>query len=420
MADGKRNGAKPAKTDPRAGGTGTLANTVGVVAEEAADFILKGDSRVVNLAELEKALTALWQAAGKPRPGEKESPVARACVLNLLILVEDDEGLNTATNLVAHLTWSYPSRAIVLVQKPNSPDNSINAWISTHCQVANVNSKKVCCEQITIEAHGETVNSMANIVLSLLVPDLPVILWTPGSPRVDSAIFQKLIQTCDRLIFDSRSFLMPALLFSRLTSFASENYSHLAFTDISWSRLTPWRGLTAQFFDIPEMRRHLQLINQIELDYEAPYDDDQPNFSEALLFVAWLATKLSWKPAFNMKQVGKDAHFILNRAGEPLNVYFHGHNDRKDDLGGITGIKIISHTPEDRAETVFSITLSADYQQAIASIMDKGHVVYNRNVLIPHRDQQELVMEDLGVIGHDTVYEQAALMAGEFAGFHQS
>jgi glucose-6-phosphate dehydrogenase assembly protein OpcA len=419
MANVKKNGAKPDKTDPRAGGTGTLASTVGVVAEEAAEFVLKGDSRSVKLAEIEKALTALWQAAGKPKQGEKESPVARACVLNLLILVDDDDGLNTATNLVAHLTWSYPSRAIVLVQKPNAPDNTLNAWISTHCQVASINSKKVCCEQITIEGHGEAVASIANVVLSLLVPDLPVILWTPGSPKVDSTLFQKLIQTCDRIIFDSRSFLMPALLFSRLTTLATENYSHLAFTDISWSRLTPWRGLIAQFFDIPEMRRYLELISQIDIDYEAPYDDDQPNFSEALLFVAWLGTKLGWKPAFNMKQVRNDAHFILNRAGEPLNVYFHGHNDRKDELGGITGIRIVAHKPENGKEAIFSITLSADYEHAIASISDEGHIVFNRNVLIPHRSQEELVMEDLGIIGHDTVYEQAALMAGEFAGFHQ-
>jgi glucose-6-phosphate dehydrogenase assembly protein OpcA len=417
MASEKKNGAKP---DPRSAGTGTLSNTVGVIPEEAADFILKGDSRVVNLGDIEKALTALWQAAGKPRPGEKESPVGRACVLNLLILVDDDEGLNNATNLVAHLTWSYPSRAIVLVQKPNAKDNRLNAWISTHCQVASANSKKVCCEQITIEGRGSAVDSMANMVLALLVPDLPVILWTPGSPKVDSPLFQRLIQVADRLIFDSQGFLMPALLFSRLTTLGTENYTHLAFTDISWSRLTHWRGLTAQFFDIPEMRRYLNLITQIDIDYEAPNDDDQPNFSEALLFVAWLATKLGWKPAFNMKQVQNDAHFILNRNGEPLNVYFHGHNDRKDEIGGITSVKIKAIAPGDTHEVIFSLTLSADYAHAIASINDKGQTVYNRNVLIPHRPQQELVMEDLGVIGHDSVYEQSALMAGEFAGFHHA
>src|SRR4051794_778588 len=82
-------------------------------------LIERGEARPIGIENIEKGLTALWQAAGKSRPGESDQlAVTRACVFNLVISVDGDQALAEVTETIAQLTWSYPCRAIVLVLKP--------------------------------------------------------------------------------------------------------------------------------------------------------------------------------------------------------------------------------------------------------------------------------------------------------------
>lgn len=388
-------------------------------ADEFDLVIEQGEAKGIALEAIEKGLTALWQSAAKPRPGETEQPVMRACVFNLIISIRDEEQLPDVTETITKLTWSYPCRAIVLVCKPEEAETSTEAFISAHCQLPTGTGKKVCCEQITIIGKGEAANGLWSMVLPLIVPDLPVILWWPGDPCVEEALFERLLDTADRVIVDSRAFVKPGVTFAHLATLSRGEYSATAFADLSWSRLTAWRSLIAQFFDQTRYRIYLENIDAIEIQYEAPDDYKYPNFSEALLLVGWLSTLLGWQPAFNIQRKGANAKLILNQKGAPLTVNLFGHNDRVDDLGGITQVKLTASMPalddEEGRSASFTVKLTEDYERASSTIEEEGMATVVRSALFPKRDRTELLCEDLTVVRRDAIYEAALELAGQFS-----
>jgi glucose-6-phosphate dehydrogenase assembly protein OpcA len=384
--------------------------------ENLLEIIEHGQAQSIALEDIEKGITALWQAADKSsRLSETETAVMRACVMNLIICTHTDREMEIATKAIARLTWSYPSRSIVLLTKPEEPDDEVISWISAHCQMPDPKGSKVCCEQITIEGHGSAADRINSMVLPLLVSDLPVVLWWMEDLRMDNTLFEYLLYTVDRLVVDSRAFRDPATSFRELTKMAETNQYNTRFSDLNWARLTPWRSAIAQLFDAPNCTAYLDYLEKIEIEYEAPYDEDHPNFSEAMLLVGWLAKTLDWKPAFSMKVRGSNASLILNKNGEPLKVDFHGHNERKDDVGGITSVRLFASNPKLNSEATFTVSLGDDYEHAVSKVEENEVTIMAFNSILPLREATELMHEELSIVGRDAQYEGALQVAGQFA-----
>ncbi len=397
--------------------TASTPTQTGVV-DEVVMVIERGEAQPVALGNIEKGLTALWQAAGKPRPGEAEPPVSRACVFNLVICVTGQENLPDVTETIAQITWGYPCRAIVLVRQPDDTTNQLSAAISAHCQLPTSTGKRVCCEQITIVGSGSAAEGLWSLVLPLLVPDLPVVLWWPSDPDLSSHQFARLLEVADSLMVDSRTFANPTQTFARMAEISHSEYTDTSFSDLCWARLTPWRALLAQFFDIPRYLPYLQQVDRVEIDYEAPNDDNNPNFSEALLMVGWLAKLLGWQPAFNLQRRGMDAQLILNQNGSPLTVLLHGHNHRTDELGGITQVRLVARQslPDNtHRNATFTVSLAEDYERATLTVEEDGSPASSRSAMIARRSRTDLLCENLSVMGRDLLYEEALELAGEFS-----
>lgn len=394
----------------------------GAATVEFEDVIIRGEAKPTPLENIEKGVTALWQTATKTKDdGEitdaAQTPVMRACVLNLVIYTETEEGLEQVTEIVARLTWAYPCRAIVLLARSDRPADSMNAWISAHCQLPDPKGSKVCCEQITIEGSLEASERLASMVLPLLVPDLPVVIWWPGDPALEGPFFERLMDTSDRLIVDSRRFEDPVRSFNRLAQLSEMRFRGVAISDLNWARLTPWRRLIAQFFDAPEIMPYLSHVDRITIDYEAPDKGNNPNFSEALLLVGWLGHQLGWKAAFTLqKERGFDASLMVNAGGRPLPIDFIGHDDRLDEEGGITGITLNASIPVEGRSAVFSIKLDDDYEHAEIITQEKDKAPRSRMVSLQKRDETDLLGEDLAVVKHDRMYEASLALASLLAG----
>ena len=51
-----------------------------------------------------------------------------------------------------------------------------------------------------------------------------------------------------------------------------------AISDLNWGRITPWRELIAQFFDVTEYRPYLVNVNEIEIEHAViPLPQAQPD-----------------------------------------------------------------------------------------------------------------------------------------------
>ena len=63
-----------------------------------------------------------------------------------------------------------------------------------------------------------------------------------------------------------------------------------AVSDLSWTRLTPWRRLIAQFFDSPSLQPYLDRLTAVDIEHDAG------SAAQALLLAGWLAARLGWRP----------------------------------------------------------------------------------------------------------------------------
>src|SRR5260221_13309074 len=121
-----------------------------------------------------------------------------------------------------------------------------------------------CFDQATMLATGGVLRSISNIVQPLLKPDLPVYLWWLGDPPDNDTIFNSLLQLSDRVIVDSTSFFNPEQDIHPL-ALLRQAAPDCALSDLNWGRLTPWRQLIIQFFDVTEYRPFLAGVTSIEI-----------------------------------------------------------------------------------------------------------------------------------------------------------
>ena len=231
-----------------------------------------GERIHIDIRAIERELNDLWKQLAEDANGEKQQAVTRTCVLNLIVVTGGGRAAEHATETVARLTARHPNRAFVISAAPSARKDVLDAWVQTHCQMPSPGRPQVCGEQISIEARGGAVDRVAGTLLPLLVPDVPVMLWWPHGEPAGDPRFLKFADVVDRVIVDSATFAAPEAGLARMAALlhhdGGPSSAGTTISDLSWSRLTPWRELTAQFFDC--FRQKL----------EAPEETEQPTVAE--------------------------------------------------------------------------------------------------------------------------------------------
>jgi glucose-6-phosphate dehydrogenase assembly protein OpcA len=119
-------------------------------------------------------------------------------------------------------------------------------------------------------------NYIDNAVASLRLSSLPTVIWWRGGP---TGVLDNLIKLADRVVLDAD----PPEEGWRC---AVERFGRASFSDVRWTRLTRWRALMAQFFDLPEIRDGADAFNHLHIE--------AADRASALLFAAWMRTALQW------------------------------------------------------------------------------------------------------------------------------
>jgi len=361
-----------------------------------------GERTPIDVRAIERELTALWKQAAESQD-EGGQAVTRTCVLNLIV-VTSGSGTERATDTIARLTARHPNRAIVVDAAPNAPDDLLDAWVQAHCQMPGPGRPQVCCEQITIEAHGPAIDRVPGTILPLLVPDVPVMLWWPhGEPFGDPRL-AKYLNLVDRMILDSATFAAPE---AGLASQARLIDGGTAISDLSWARLTPWRELIAQFFDAPAMLPHLDMVERVTVEYEA-----QPGTSgdrtQAFLLVGWLGSRLGWRPAVAAWVQQGITRLVLARPnGGAIQVELRPVEPKDDALDRLAICAL--ECPHGH----FTVGRADVPDAAVARSEVEGMQPIQRMVRLQLMSEAELLAEELRLLGHDHGFEGALQLATE-------
>jgi glucose-6-phosphate dehydrogenase assembly protein OpcA len=252
------------------------------------------DSKSIDIASIEKELTALWKEAEE---GEDARPVVRACSMNLIVLGGDDPSVVEVLDL---LSAEHPARTFLLSVDETSDAQPIDAWVAARCAVPLPGEKQVCSEQIHLIAEAGYLARLPSVVSSLLVADIPVVLWHRGANAVTSELAGPMHEFSDLVIFDSHD---DAGLRESISLLDSEDSP--AFGDLAWERGETWRNLLAQVFDSPGERHLLNQLDGITIRYAAGSGPDSSGLSTGLLFQGWLCHSLGLRGKLKVEAEGQ-------------------------------------------------------------------------------------------------------------------
>jgi len=359
-------------------------------------------ARAASFDALERELARLRRAA-VAHAKERGRTLARASVLNLVVYAEREVHARRAARTVADLAIRHPSRAIVVLG--DRERDGVVASVQLQCHVPQSDGgQPVLYEQILARVRGDFDERVASVVIPLLVPDLPVFLWWTGTPPKDARRLDDLVNLADRFIVDSADFARADRTLPEVASLARRS---VGITDLNWARLTHWRELVAQFFDVPAWRPFLDGITGIRAGFAVDMDGRDIHPSQALLLLGWFASRLGWQvvEALAPSEAGGVLFRMARSDGAPVMVRLRPRFERGLDAGDVSGVRIQSATGRDTAE--FVVKRAPDDRHATATAIVNGVVRAERVVPLPALGMRELLGEELAIAGNDHVYEGA-------------
>jgi glucose-6-phosphate dehydrogenase assembly protein OpcA len=211
-----------------------------------------------SASQIETTLTDMRHAGGA---------VALGRVLTLVIdmLGDENEEAITAANEASH---EHPCRVIAVLRGSRRGGPRVDAEIR-------VGGDAGASEVIVLRLAGKLTEHADAMVLPLMLPDAPVVVWWPDeTPEVPSE--DPIGQMAQRRITDAATQGRPvAALDKRRRSYADGD------TDLAWTRLTLWRGLLAAALDQPPYDK----VTAVRVTGEAASPSTE-------LLAAWLAEYL--------------------------------------------------------------------------------------------------------------------------------
>lgn len=153
-----------------------------------------------------------------------------------LVVVTDEASHYDAMKSADEVSSEHPSRVIGVVRRSGRGAPQLDAQVSI-----GDNSPG---ESLLLRMSGELTRHAESVVLPLLLPDSPVVVWWP-SDAPDDPSADPLGSLAQRRLTDAaaaHSSKRKALLR------AAAHYAP-GDTDLSWTRLTPWRALLAAALD---------------------------------------------------------------------------------------------------------------------------------------------------------------------------
>lgn len=369
--------------------------------------------KTVEPQAIERELARVWQLADAPLDDWNEAdepPLTRSCMLNVLVVADDEQRADEAREVVRVLNERHPARAIVLRMLPEAAEERVEAAVQAHCYLPSWSRSYVCGEQIDLTVRGpESVRHVRGNLLPLLISDLPTALWWPGSP-FGHPLVRRMAELCEHFVVDSAQFDDLALGMAGLLAITDQPGISVDCRDLAWSRLTPWRALIAQFFDSTTARPFLDSLDYVTLTFR--YDGAGPlPLAQPLLMIGWLASRLGWQPADNpLERRGDRLLLHLRREGGPLTVDLRTDDERPIPVGALAAVRLQTRSGNPRAE--FNVTRLDDP----TFVLTLGHVSAAQPVTrVARLDPLEtpgLISAEMDLPGRDSTLI-AALRAAE-------
>ncbi|MFC8676218.1 glucose-6-phosphate dehydrogenase assembly protein OpcA [Streptomyces griseorubiginosus] len=298
---------------------------------------MKTDLTDTTASKINKALVKGRRAIGTPAVG----------MVLTLVIVTDEENAYDALKAANDASREHPSRTLVVIKRVSrSPRDRTQSRLDAEVRVG---ADAGTGETVVLRLYGEVADHAQSVVLPLLLPDAPVVVWWPVDAPLDPA-GDPLGALAQRRVTDTYSSEQPVReLTARAGTYKPGD------TDLSWTRITPWRSMLAAALD------------QVSVEVKAVEVEGEEYNPSCELLAMWLADRL-------------DVPVRRSLSSGP----------------GLTAVRMeTSHGPItlDRADGSLA-TLSIDGQP-------------DRAVALKRRETAELIAEELRRLDPDDTYASA-------------
>jgi len=199
-----------------------------------------------------------------------------------------------------------------------------------------------------------------NAVAAIRLSSLPTIVWWRGG-AVD--VLDHVVALADRVVLDvdaPENDLWPHVV---------TMFDRTAFSDLHWTRLTRWRALTAQLFDLPGVADAAASFTYLRIE--------GADRSTACLLAAWLQTSLEWNDSVKIEIV----------------------DSRRD--APIEAVSLGSDT------IALRVCLAGSRQCVETSARVPGQAATSRVVSLGSQSLESLLAEELRIRSRDAAFERA-------------
>jgi glucose-6-phosphate dehydrogenase assembly protein OpcA len=196
---------------------------------------------VIEPEKILKDLRNLWSDLG--RNAEVSGGVLRACGMTLVVASESAEDCQELRHTLGVLMHDHPARAVVLRlnEKPG-----LDASVFSQCWMPFGKHQQICAEGIEIIAGVNEVDHVAQLLLPLIVSDLPAVLWCRGPRVFTDRTFTPLLPLVQKIIVDSAIASDPRAAIAVVRDLRKQGR---LVADLAWTKLTTLRELLASLFD---------------------------------------------------------------------------------------------------------------------------------------------------------------------------
>ncbi|MER7664436.1 MULTISPECIES: glucose-6-phosphate dehydrogenase assembly protein OpcA [unclassified Streptomyces] len=223
---------------------------------------MKIDLTDTTSSKINKALVQARRAIGTPAVG----------MVLTLVIVTDEENAYDALKAASEASREHPSRKLVVIKRVSrSPRDRAKARLDAEVRVG---TDAGTGETVVLRLYGEVIDHAQSVVLPLLLPDAPVVVWWPVNAPLDPAK-EPLGALAQRRVTDSYAAEEPVReLVARAAAYTPGD------TDLSWARITPWRSMLAAALD------------QVACDVTAVEVEGEEFNPSCELLAMWLADRL--------------------------------------------------------------------------------------------------------------------------------
>jgi glucose-6-phosphate dehydrogenase assembly protein OpcA len=223
---------------------------------------MKTDLTDTTSSKINKALVQSRRAIGTPAVG----------MVLTLVIVTDEENAYDALKAANDASREHPSRTLVVIKRVSrSPRDRTKSRLDAEVRVG---ADAGTGETIVLRLYGDVVAHAQSVVLPLLLPDAPVVVWWPVNAPLDPAS-DPLGALAQRRVTDTYASEQPVRdLEARAGAYTPGD------TDLSWTRITPWRSMLAAALD--------QVVCEVK-GVEVEGEEFNPSCE---LLAMWLADRL--------------------------------------------------------------------------------------------------------------------------------